>query len=149
MYAAQDDTGDAIAHLFYIAGNDVTSLDELVAWVNNEEDTDASELLALTFTRRSGATSTPGTLKLTKWPAIKFEELTEQAKELYRRRDNVQTPEHWSTLSSRVCTNCPPDSRLMPHNENRCPTIYRHTAQGQKDRDDERLRELQQEPSKP
>ena len=156
MYAAQDDTGDAIAHLFYIAGNDVTTLDELVAWVNNEEDTDASELLALTFTRRSGATSTPGTLKLTKWPAIKFEELTEQAKELYRRRDNVQTPEHWSTLSSRVCTNCPPDSRLMPHNENRCPTIYRHTAQGQKDRDavrrardDERLRELQQEPSKP
>ena len=155
MYTAQDDTGDAIAHLFHIAGHNASTLDELVAWIDDQDDTDASELLALTFTRRSPASSTPGALKLTKWPAIKFEELSEQAKELYRRRDSVQTPEHWSTLSSRVCTNCPPDSRLMPHPENRCPTIYRHTAQGQKDRDavrrardDERLRELQQESPK-
>jgi len=152
MYTAQDDTVDAIAHLFYIAGANISNLEELVAWVDEQDADDASELLALTFTRRSGTTTSPGAIKLNKWPPIKFEELTEQAKELYRRRDSVQTPEHWSTVSSRVCINCPPDSRLMPHYENRCPSIYRHTAQGQKDRDavrrardDERLRELQQD----
>ena len=74
-----------------------------------------------------------------KWPAIKYEDLTEQAKDLYRRRDNVTTAESYISITGRACTNCPPESRLMPHLESRCPTIYRHTSQGQKDRDAVRL----------
>jgi hypothetical protein len=85
-----------------------------------------------------------------KWPALKFEDLTDKAKELYRRRDSVSSADAYNTTTNRQCTNCPPESRLMPHLENRCPTIYRHTGQGQKDRDAvrlgrdaERLQELQ------
>jgi hypothetical protein len=151
LAVTHDDTADAMSHLFCIASatHDVTDLDDLVAWMDTVDQPDASELLALTYNRRP-TPSSPGALKLTKWPALKFDDLTEKAKELYRRRDNVTTADAYTAATNRQCTNCPPESRLMPHLENRCPTIYRHTGQGQKDRDAvrlardaERLHELQ------
>ena len=63
---------------------------------------------------------------------------------------NVTSAESYLSATNRLCTNCAPESRLMPHLESRCPTIYRHTSQGRKDRDAvrlardaERLNELQ------
>ena len=140
LAVTHDDTAEAMSHLFCIASatHDVTSLDDLVAWMDTDDQPDASELLALTYNRRP-APSSPGALKLTKWPALKFDDLTEKAKELYRRRDNVTSSDVYTAITNRQCTNCPPESRLMPHLENRCPTIYRHTGQGQKDRDAVRL----------
>jgi hypothetical protein len=153
---AQDDITDAIAHQFAIAceTHDVTSLEDLVAWVETDGQPEPSELFALTFNRRPTANTPQGTYKLSKWPALKFEDLTDPAKALYLKRDNVTSPESYITATNRLCTNCAPESRLMPHLESRCPTIYRHTGQGRKDRDAvrlardaERLSELQNTPS--
>jgi hypothetical protein len=99
-----------------------------------------SELLALTFNPRRPSSITPqGTYKLSKWPALKFEDLTDPAKALYLKRDNVTSPESYTSVTNRLCINCAPQSRLMPHLEKHCPTIYRHSFQGQKDRDAVRL----------
>ena len=148
----QDDPTDAIAHQFAIAceTHEVTSLDDLLAWVETDGQPEPSELFALTFNRRPAPTAPQGTYKLSKWPALKFDDLTDAAKTLYLKRDNVTSAESYLSATNRLCTNCAPESRLMPHLESRCPTIYRHTSQGRKDRDAvrlardaERLNELQ------
>jgi len=151
LVVASDDTTDAMSHLFCIASatHDVSTIDDLIAWMDTDDLPEESELFALTYNRRSPP-SAPGVLKLMKWPALRYDDLTDKAKELYRRRDKVTSADAYNAATDRQCTNCPPESRLMPHLENRCPTIYRHTGQGQKDRDAvrlardaERLQELQ------
>ena len=151
LAVAPEDTADAMSHLFCIASatHDVSTIDDLLAWMDTDDLQDESELFALTYNRRPPPPA-PGALKLMKWPALRFDDLTEKAKELYRRRDKVTSADAYNATTNRPCTNCPPESRLMPHLENRCPTIYRHTGQGQRDRDAvrlardaERLQELQ------
>ena len=151
LAVAPDDTADAMSHLFCIASatHDVSTIDDLIAWMDTDDHPEESDLFALTYNRRPPP-PVPGALKLTKWPALRFDDLTDKAKELYRRRDKVTSTDAYNVATNRPCTNCPPESRLMPHLENRCPTIYRHTGQGQKDRDAvrlardaERLQELQ------
>jgi hypothetical protein len=151
LVVAPDDTSDAMSHLFCIASatHDVSTIDDLIAWMDTDDVPEESELFALTYNRRPPP-SVPGALKLMKWPALRYDDLTDKAKELYRRRDKVTSADAYNAATDRPCTNCPPESRLMPHLENRCPTIYRHTGQGQKDRDAvrlardaERLQELQ------
>ena len=54
----QDDPTDAIAHQFAIAceTHDVTSLDDLLAWVETDGQPEPSDLFALTFNRRPAST---------------------------------------------------------------------------------------------
>ena len=62
------------------------SLDDLLAWVETDGQPEPSDLFALTFNRRPASTAPQGTYKLSKWPALKFDDLTATMPTLVHRR---------------------------------------------------------------